>query len=239
MNDPLTYRNAMLNALPANDLVALRPGLEPVDMPRRRRMATPNRPIEHVYFLDSGIGSATASMLHEIPVEIGMIGWEGVCNLPALLGADRTPADVYMQAPGAGHRIELDRMRGIMADRPGITRLVLLWSYFSLAQVSGTALANSRGDVAERLARWLLMAHDRVGRDEVPLTHEFLAIMLGVRRAGVTTALSQLEHEGLVARSRGAIEIRDRKGLIQMAGGFYGAPEAEAKRLIAALAAGD
>lgn len=233
----MIFRNHVLNALAAEDLAALRPDLEPIDMPLRRGMATANRPIQHVYFLDSGISSTTANLRHEIPVEVGMVGWEGVCNLPALLGSDRTPADVYMQLPGAGHRIAVDRIRRAMAERPGITRLMLLWSYFALAQVAGTALANNRGDVTERLARWLLMSHDRVEGDSLPLTHEFLSVMLGVRRAGVTTALRDLEHTGLVARSRGAIEVLDRKGLIETANGFYGAPEAEAKRLIAALAA--
>lgn len=235
MTDPVSYRNDMLNALSSDDLASLRPHFEPVDMPLRRRTATAHRPISHVYFLDSGVSSVTANLPHEIPVEIGMVGREGVCNLPALLGADRTPADVFMQTPGAGRRIEVDRIRAIMADRPGITRVVLLWSYLALVQVAGTALANSRGDVTERLARWLLMVHDRVDGDELPLTHEFLALMLGVRRAGVTTALRDLERSDLVGRSRGAIEVRDRQGLIEISRGFYGAPEAEAKRLIATL----
>ncbi len=94
VTEPASYRNDFLNALLPDDRDALRPDLEPVDLPLRRSMARANRPIEHVYFLDSGISSTTASMRHEVPVEIGMVGWEGVANLPALLGSDRTPADV-------------------------------------------------------------------------------------------------------------------------------------------------
>jgi CRP-like cAMP-binding protein len=99
-------------------------------------------------------------------------------------------------------------------------------------QTTQTALANARGNVEGRLARWLLMAHDRLDGDEVALTHEFLALMLGVRRAGVTTTLQKLESDGLVAAKRGLIVIEDRAGLIRLADRLYGVPEAEYRRLI-------
>ncbi len=231
MTGPSPHRNDFLDALAPDDLDALRPDLEPVDLPVRRSMATANRPIRHVYFLDSGISSTTANLRHEVPVEIGLAGWDGVANLPALLGVDRTPADVFMQVAGAGHRIAVERVREIMAERPAITRMAMLWSHFALLQVASTALVNCRGDVTERLARWLLMTHDRVDGDLLPLTHEFLAMMLGVRRPGVTTALRDLEQQGLVARGRGHIEILDRAGVVETANGFYGASEAEVRRL--------
>ena len=98
-------------------------------------------------------------------------------------------------------------------------------------QSAHTALANATAKIDERLARWLLMAHDRVDGDEIPLTHEFLALMLGVRRAGVTVALQMLEGNGLVGSSRGVVHIINRRGLARLADGLYGTPEAEAARL--------
>jgi CRP-like cAMP-binding protein len=100
-----------------------------------------------------------------------------------------------------------------------------------MVQAATTALANGRANIEERLARWLLMGHDRGDDDEVPVTHEFLSVMLGVRRAGVTVALNELEARGLVRGHRGGVVILDRTTLIELTNGFYGGPEAEARRL--------
>jgi CRP-like cAMP-binding protein len=225
------FRNVVLAAMTADDLAAVRIGLEPVDLPVRYRFAEANRPIEHIYFLESGIASITSALHRELPVEIGLVGAEGLVNLAALLGADRTPNDIYMQVAGSGNRIACDSLRDAMKDRPALRGEVLLRAHLMMLQVAGTAVSNSRATITARLARWLLMAHDRLPDDDVQLTHEFVAIMLGTRRAGVTSSLGDLERAGLVRLGRGTIVILDRQGLRETAGPFYGEPEAEADRM--------
>jgi CRP-like cAMP-binding protein len=135
-----------------------------------------------------------------------------VVNLAVLLRADSTFTDCFMQLAGTGHSIEAEQMIGLMEARPAIMRLVLLHAYVTLAQTAATAFTNGRASVSARLARWLLMCHDRVDGDAVEITHESIAGMLGVRRPGVTTALGDLERLGLVAPRRGAVAVMDRGG---------------------------
>jgi hypothetical protein len=120
-----------------------------------------------------------------------------------------------------------------MSDSPELRNVLLRYSQAFMIQTAHTALANGRAKLEERLARWLLMAHDRVNGDEVPLVHEFLALMLGVRRAGVTVALHMLEGQALIRASRGKIVVLDRQGLEEAANGLYGVPEREYERLMA------
>jgi CRP-like cAMP-binding protein len=118
-----------------------------------------------------------------------------------------------------------------MQDSPSLRISFLHFAQAFMVQTAHTAVANARGKLEERLARWLLMAHDRVDGDELPLTHEFLALMLGTRRPGVTVAFRLLEQKGLVSTKRALIVIDDRAGLIELAAEFYGVPEAESLRL--------
>lgn len=131
---------------------------------------------------------------------------------------------------GAGARIAADDLRQAMKRSASLTRVLLNFVNAFLIQTSHTALSNGTASVGERLARWLLMAQDRMDGNEVPLTHEFLSLMLGVRRAGVTIALNQLHRKGVIRLSRGRIEIVDRDGLINSANGAYGIPEAVARK---------
>jgi CRP-like cAMP-binding protein len=159
-------------------------------------------------------------------------------GLAILNGTDRSPHHTFMQVPGQAIRIEADDLRTALDTSPSLRRLLLLYSQAQAVQISYTALANGRFTIDERLARWLLMCHDRIDGDAFPITHEFLALMLGIRRAGVTTALQALETSRVIKAGRGRIEILDRDELRAGAGDCYGAPEAEYERLIGSFKAG-
>jgi len=150
-----------------------------------------------------------------------------------LLGGDRSPHSTYIQAVGSARRIAADALREAVQESPTLARLLLNYVQSFMVQTAHTAVANARGRLPERLARWLLMAQDRIGGNTLPLTHEFLALMLGVRRAGVTETLHVLTRRRLIKPSRGQIEVLNRKGLESVAGGYYGLPEREYQRLMA------
>ena len=151
-------------------------------------------------------------------------------GLPVVLGNDRSPNETFIQVEGTGSRIAADGLRQAMRKSASLSRVLLNFVNAFLIQTSHTALSNGTATIEERLARWLLMAQDRLGGDEVPLTHEFLSLMLGVRRVGVTGALNQLHRKGVIRLSRGRIWVIDRVGLIDSANGSYGIPEAMARR---------
>ena len=228
---PKTSTNRLISRLSSQDLAFLAPNLEAVDLPRRRRIEPRNKTIEHIYFIESGFASVVANGVGDREVEIGLIGREGMSGLASLMVADSSPLDTYMQMAGHGLRIHAKALREALGHRPSLYRAFLRYGHAFVIQTAYTALANARCRVEERLGRWLLMAHDRIDGDEVAITHEFLGIMLGVRRPGVTVALNLLERHGLIKSARGLVSIVDRDGLIATANGSYGAPEAEFQRL--------
>ena len=191
---PIVQNETLCSAicLSAEDLGLLRPDLERVDLPVRTWLANANRSIDVIYFLESGIASTTTHVDHEVPIEVGIVGREGVVNLPVVMGDDRSPNDTYMQVGGSGLKMGADHLRRSMERSPTLTLALLRFVHSFMAQTASTVLANGRASTAERLARWLLMARDRVDADDIALTHEFLAIMLGVQRPGVTIALQGL-----------------------------------------------
>lgn len=223
--------NRILARLSREDSKLLKPSLEPVELAMRAPLAEPNEIIEHVYLLDEGVASVVAYDRRKRGAEVGLIGPEGVIGLPIILGADRSPHAIFMQVPGSGWRLKASVLRKAMDRSATLRRTFLHVAHVSLIQTEQTALANARCTIPQRLARWLLMAQDRTGRAELPLTHELLSIMLGVRRPGVTLALRELEHQGLIRHRRGIIEVLDRGGLRAITGGAYGAAEAELRRL--------
>jgi DNA-binding transcriptional regulator YhcF (GntR family) len=152
-------------------------------------------------------------------------------GLAAVLGAKRSPHEIYMEIEGDGRCITAEALCGFMEKSRSLTGSLLRYAHAFSVQVAFTSLANAQGKIEERLARWLLMAHDRLERDEIHLTHEFLSAMLGVRRAGVTAALHQLESSALISTARGRVTVLDRDGLKDSANGLYGVPEAEFERL--------
>ena len=217
-------KNRILSRLSAADMALLKRDLEPVELPLRYVLEVPNKPIKHSYFFEYGLASIIATNGHK-RLEVGLIGCEGMSGLPIVLGNDRSPHETFMQVPGDGQRIAADKLRGAIAQSRSLERALLSFAHAFMNQTASTALSNGTATLEERLARWLLMANDRLRGDEVPLTHEFLSLMLGVRRAGVTVALNYLEDRALIRLGRKQIVITDRKGLKAAANGTYHQPE--------------
>ena len=232
---PTIYRNELLQALSRSDRALIEPHLGHVELELRQGLEKPHKPIKNVFFLESGIASVVARANGGAKIEAGIIGREGVTGLMVIMGNDRSPHETYMQVAGEGQRIASDDLRSAMRESDTLQRRLLHYAQAFLIQSSYTSLANGRATLETRLARWLLMAHDRIDGDEIPLVHDFLALMLGVRRAGVTTAIQELEHQGLIDGRRGRIIMADRAGLEEVAKGIYGQPETEYKRLMDSL----
>jgi CRP-like cAMP-binding protein len=198
-------------------------------------LVEPDQPIQHVYFIEEGITSIVANTADGRRIEVGLCGRDGMAGVPVLLGADRTPHETFMQVAGSALRIEVEPLRVAIGRSPTLHGLLLRYVHAITIQTGQTALSNGSYRIEERLARWLLMCHDRLDRAELLLTHEFIAIMLGVRRPGVTQALQVLEGERIIRGGRGKITVLDRAKLEQTAGTSYGTPEAEYRRLIGPL----
>jgi len=231
-SSPSPHRNQILSALSTSDLDLLEPHLASIAMKVRHVCEEPNKSIKHVYFMEEGITSVVAIGKKGKKIEVGIIGPEGVTGFPVIMGNHRSPNSTFVQIAGSAQRITVPNLREAMDKSESLRRSLLKFAQSFMIQTAHTAVANGSATLAERLARWLLMAHDRVEGDDLPLTHDFLSIMLGVRRAGVTTALHDLESRALIRSKRGLITIIDREGIEEIAGGFYGTPESELQRLM-------
>ena len=229
---PVRARNRLLSRLSAQDLALVAAHLEDITLKERQVLEVPNKPITHVYFVETGVVSVVAVNAEDHRIEVGVIGREGMTGAPLVFGDDRAQHSAYMQIGGSGKRIAAPAFVAAMNQSQTLRALVLKSAQAFMIQTAHTALANGRAKLEQRLARWLLMAHDRLDSDAVPLTHEFLAVMLGVRRAGVTVALHSFERRGLIATKRGQLTLINRTGIEEVAGSFYGIPEAELKRLM-------
>jgi CRP-like cAMP-binding protein len=223
--------NRLLASLSADDFPSLQPHLEPVSLDTRQVLIEPNTPFAHVYFPEAGMSSVTNNSSGG-KIEVGLVGWEGMVGLPIVLGIDQTPYEFFMQIGGHGWRIAVRDLERVMVQNSSLHRHLLRYVQASHVQVSETAFANANSDIEARLARWLLMCHDRVEGDDIPLTHEFIAMMLGVRRPGVTVALHVLEGMQVIRAKRGLITVLDREKLEERADEAYGLSEAEYTRLM-------
>jgi CRP-like cAMP-binding protein len=226
------FQNRLLAKIAPADLALLQPHFTSVTLDRRHPLEHPNRKIEHVYFMEHGIASVVAAGDSGRQIEVGLIGCEGVTGLPLILGDDRSPHSTYIQVGGSGQKISMQAFRDALEKSAELRAILLRYTQAFMVQTSHTAVANARGSVEERLARWMLMAHDRVDGDDISLTHEFMAVMLGTRRPGVTEAVQALSRKGLIRTDRGLVVIADREGLLKRAGKLYGVPEAEYDRLM-------
>ena len=225
-------RNQLLAAMSGADLALLQPHLHPLPMAVFLDLERPNRRIETVYFMDAGIASVVAVQADETRIEVGLIGREGMSGSAVVLGGEQSPHSTYIQVAGEGLRMPAKELRKAMDGSNSLRDLLLKFVQVFMVQTAHTAIANARSRIDQRLARWILMAHDRTRDNMLPLTHEFLALMLGVRRAGVTEALQSLKRQKLIETGRNKIMVLNRKGLEQMAGSAYGTPEKEYRRLI-------
>lgn len=209
----ISISNRLLVALAAENLDPLRPHFQPVSLPHKQTLSKPGTPIEHVYFVQQGMVSLVQPLENGAMIEVGMIGNEGFVGVPVLLGAESSPLEAMVQIPGSALRMQASAFREEVTRRSTLLALLLRYVQALHIQVSLSAACNGRHTLPERLARWLLTARDRTTSDELPLSHEFLSMMLGVRRAGVTVAVGTLKTAGLIRNSNGRVTIIDRQGL--------------------------
>jgi CRP-like cAMP-binding protein len=224
-------RNRLLKALSPDDFALLQPHLEPVSLTLRQMVIEAGEPIRDAAFVESGILSLIAQTPDD-RIEVGMIGREGLSNVAVAFGVDRSTYGLMCQGEGEALRLSADELRAAAQRSPSLNALLARYLYAFTVQTSQTAYANASLNVEARLARWVLMTHDRTDGYELSLTHDFLAGMLGVRRPGVTTATHVLEGAGMIRSDRGRITVVNRTKLEELADSAYGLAEAEYKRLI-------
>jgi CRP-like cAMP-binding protein len=199
--------------LPASEIERLAPHLSPVTLKRNRTLHDAGEPVDTVYFLEEGMCSIVVTMKSGTTVEVGMTGWEGFVGAAAVLGGGLSPNRCFMQIPGSGFKIKVATLRE-QSEEPGELRLYLQRAVQGLmVQSRQTAACNRIHSLEERLARWLLCCHDRTQTDRLPITHEFLGMMLGTRRTSVTVAAGILQKAGLISYSHGHVTIQNYQGL--------------------------
>ncbi|MGD0798209.1 MAG: Crp/Fnr family transcriptional regulator [Acidobacteriaceae bacterium] len=225
-------RNLILSQLPADEYAALAKHLVPVDLPLEKRLSEPNLPIEYIYFLNSGLISTDAVTMKGEQVEVGVIGREGFSGLAALLDQPQMSHSVIMQGVGEGLRVRSSLVRTEFLKGGMLQKLVHAFAYLQLVQITQSVLCNRMHEVEARLARWLLTSADRMESEELHLTQEFLAQMLGVQRSTVTVAAGELQRKGMIGYSRGRIHLLDRAGLVGAACECYGIVNASYDRVL-------
>ena len=214
LRDPiLKSGNQLLASLPHDELVRIRPHLHPVTLTQEQMLIAADAPIEHVYFPESGLVSLIHRLKDGGTIEVAMIGSESLVGVHDVVGASLLTAEALVQLRGAALRIPASVLRAEAARNPALHQLLLRHFQALFVQVSQTAACHGRHVLEERLALWLLMAQDRVGGDELAVSHETLSMILGRRRAGVTVAASTLKAAGLIQNRPGRITILDRAGL--------------------------
>jgi len=223
--------NRILAALPTQEYDRLLEFLTPVSLPLGNTLYKPEERIEDVYFLNTGVVSLVANMKDGKSVEVGLVGNEGMVGLSIVLGDDISPNHAIVQIADGAMRMSSANLKKELKREGRLLSLLLRSTLVMLQQVSQTAACNGSHSVGERLARWLLMCHDRVHGDELGLTQEFIAQMLGTRRSGVSEAAIILQADELIHYSRGRITILDRKGLEEYGCECYGVVKAAADRL--------
>lgn len=224
--------NRLLLALPKKELDLLRPNLEPVDLPLGKMVLRRNKLIDFVYFPQKGMVSLVHHLGKGNVIEVGLIGKEGMVGALAPLGATAMSGEAVVQMAGSALRMPADVLRIETVRDPLLMDLLLRYVQALFAQVSQSVACNSQHSVRERMARWLLMAHDAAGSDELTLSHELLATMLGVRRAGITVALGHVKKAGLIDTKRGRIVILNRRGLEASACACYRTVMTQYNRLL-------
>jgi CRP-like cAMP-binding protein len=224
--------NLLLTA-PCCDVVDLKPVMDRVRFKRGDCIIRANRPLEHVYFPEGGVASMLSIRGGKRRAEVAVIGREGLCGAAGLLMADCAAHDIILQVDDiVACRIPLGAMFEKMKRHVAFRALIYRYIQSLFVQVAATAIANLSDRLEVRLARWLLMCHDRIDGDRITITHEFMAAMIGSQRSAVTATIHILEGDKLIHAGRGLIVILDRSGLEALADGGYGFAEAEYCRLV-------
>lgn len=211
------FSNAIVTNIPTEDFIAMKDRMAPVLLKSGEVIEAAGERTRAVYFIDSGFASMLAPLRGGRRIGIGYVGREGVAGVHAALGADTNASDLVMQCEGLVYKVELATIRKLANTCEGLQRAFLDVANRLHLQVAQTAACNASHDVVQRLARWLLMAHDRIDGDTIAITHEVLALMLGSTRPGVTIAAGALQKAGLIRYVRGNLTVVDRGGLEQAA----------------------
>jgi CRP-like cAMP-binding protein len=223
--------NRLLALLPAHDLDALRSRAEVVSLHHGDSAIVPDEPIKDIYYPLTCLLSMVTTMEDGATVESGTIGREGMSGIPVLLNAGQTTMPTFCQIPGEAVRVRAEYVRDLYERSPEVQRIVNRYVHTVVIVGSQSAACNALHRVEARMCRWLLMSSDGVGSDEVNLTQEYLAAMLGVRRPGVTEIAGKLRGDGLIDYTRGSIRIIDRDGVEKLACECYGRVKGEYERL--------
>jgi CRP-like cAMP-binding protein len=212
-NVPMSYRNRILAALPPDELATVEPHLERIPLTTRMVLCDPGRPIQAVVFPEDAIVSQIAIMADGSAIETATVGSDGMSGLSLFHGVDQTPEQAFVQVPGEGYRMSAEAFRGVLPRCPTLVATLHRFAQALFTLVAQSSGCNRKHSVDQRCARWLLLVHDRVGRDRWELTQLFLSQMLGVRRASVTVAAGALQKAGAIRYTRGRIEVVDRARL--------------------------
>lgn len=235
MDQVLRAKSELLRRMSPDDFLLLQPNLESVFLELRVPLETAGQRIEFVYFIESGLASIVARTSSKTEAEVGIIGFEGMTGSALIMGDDQAAFDCYIQSTSEAIRIGVAPFVQALQASNTLRAFLLRYVQYLHIQTCYTASVNARQSLEVRLARWLLMCGDRTVGDRLLITHEFLAIMLGARRPGVTVGLQMIESHGYIRARRGEVTIRDRNGLLRLAQDSYGPPEVEYHRLIGDL----
>jgi CRP-like cAMP-binding protein len=225
-------RNNLLRLMTPDSFSALSSHLEHLDLPRGFELSEPHEEADYAYFPEAGIASIVARSPQGQHAEIGIFGRDGMTPAAVVLDAGTDPYSIFMQVQGDGYRVPAEILKQFLEADADLRSLLARYVQALSVQGAFTSLSNAVHHIDERLARWILMCHDRTDGDEISLTHEFLSIMLAVRRPSVTTALHVLEGRKLIYSERGMIIVRDRPALEEFAKDAYGECEREYFRLL-------
>jgi CRP-like cAMP-binding protein len=224
--------NRLLSLLSDDDYEHLRPHLSLITLEYRKILYEAARPIEQVYFPVDGVASLVITTAEGASAEVGTIGSEGMVGLPVCLGDREAPSSVYVQVPGTALKMDADAFRGELEHCPKLDVIMLRYAHAFFNQVAQSAACSHLHRVEQRCCRWLLMTRDRMPSGEFLLTHEFLGMMLGVRRTTVTEVMGILQKAGLIRYRRGRVSILDPEALRQRACECYDISKVEFDRLL-------
>jgi len=226
-----SVRNRILAALPAEEFALAAPHLAPVQLAMGDALHRAGDKISSVFFVESGFISALTMLSDGQPLEIGLIGSEGAAGVSVILGAVNSYSETMCQTGGDAFRMPTNALKDVAANAPHLQDLLLRYTHVFHVQVAQTAACNAHHELSQRLARWLLAAHDRSGVDELSLTQDLIAVMLGVRRSTVSIAAGTLQKAGIIRYHHGKITIVDRAGLENAACECYEAVASEYRAL--------
>jgi CRP-like cAMP-binding protein len=225
-------RNDLLAAVSEETLARLRPLLERVDLKRKQVLYERNVPMPHAFFIERGAASVFSRSGDGGPIEVGTLGRGDLVGVPIVLGAERSPHRCVVQVPGEALRMSAGNLKRAVDELPHLRDLLLAYVQAVMVQGAQLVVCNMRHGLKERLARWLLVAQDRLDGHEIPLTRQSLSRAIGVRRAGITTAVGRMEREGLIRRDRGRLTIVDRAALERASCECYRAIRVEHQRVL-------